>query len=289
MKTAIIIDSTAYADPSIANHPDVYELKFTTTFAGGEEYSDSSDPILLQDFYEKLQLADQLPKTSQPAPGEYIRVLEEIVKKEYDQLLCIHLSGGLSGAYQTAQMIAEDYEDRLDIRIVDSKGAAIVIEGMIIQALEMLEQKVPLEEIYQKLKWVAVNSTIYLTVSDLENLVKGGRLPASLAKVGKMLKIKPLLCIGSDGKIQLLDQVRTDKKMNKRFCQMVEKDLEKYPNGIMLGFAHAMDEERMQSTMKEVLAFAPGIDCRTGVLGPVIGTHTGIESIGMGIIPIAKY
>lgn len=289
MKTAIIIDSTAYAHPSIINHPDVFELKFTTTFADGEEYVDSSDPIVLQEFYSKLQIAEQLPKTSQPAPGEYIKILDEIVEKGYDQLLCIHLSGGLSGAYQTAKMVAAEYEDRLAIRIVDSKGAAIVIEGMIIQALAMLEQGLELEEIYQKLTWVAENSTIYLTVSDLQNLVKGGRLPASLAKVGEMLKIKPLLCIGANGKIELFDQIRTDKKMNKRFQQLVEDDLKKYPQGITLGFAHAMDEDRLALTMEEVSKNTPVIESRMGVLGPVIGTHTGIQSIGMAIIPQAEF
>lgn len=289
MKTAIIIDSTAYADAGILNHPDVFELKFTTTFAGGEEYMDCSDPVLLQEFYSKLQMAEELPKTSQPAPGEYIKVLDEVVAQGYEQVLCIHLSGGLSGAYQTAEMLAAEYENQLAIRVVDSRGAAVVIEGMIVQALAMLEQDLPLEEIYQKLNWVAVNSNIYLTVSDLQNLVKGGRLPASLAKVGEMLKIKPLLCIGANGKIELFDQIRTDKKMNKRFQQLVEADLKKYPNGITLGFAHAMDEERLKSTMKEVLKATPGLESRMGVLGPVIGTHTGIQSIGMAIIPQADY
>lgn len=289
MKTAIIIDSTAYADSSIINHSDVYELKFTTTFEGGLEYFDSSDPDFLEDFYQKLEENGKLPTTSQPSIGKYEAVVEEIIAEGYDQLLAIHLSSGLSGAYQTANIVTNNYKDKIKSKVIDSKGASVIIEAMVIQGLEMLDKNLELEVIAKKLTWLADNSTIYLTVSDLDNLVKGGRLPASVAKVGKMLKIKPLLCIGTNGKIELIDQIRTDKKMNKRFIKIIKKDLKKYPKGIMLGFAHTMDEERMEASIEQIMKVVPNIKYRTGVLGPVIGTHTGVGSIGMGVIPFADY
>lgn len=289
MKTAIIIDSTAYANSDIINHPDVYELKFTTTFEGGIEYYDSSDADFLKEFYTKLDRNSKLPTTSQPSIGKYEAAINEIIEKGYDQLLSIHLSSGLSGAFQTAEMITNMHQDEIKSRVIDSKGASVVIEAMIYQALEMLKKELDIDIIAEKLNWVADNSTIYLTVSDLDNLVKGGRLPASVAKVGKMLKIKPLLIIGDDGKIQLFDKVRTDKKMNKRFVEIVEEDLKKYPNGIMLGFAHTMDEKRMNDSMEFVTKSFPNLEYKKGVLGPVIGTHTGTGAIGMGVIPIADY
>lgn len=289
MKTAIIIDSTAYAYSRIMNHPDIYELKFTTTFEGGLEYFDSSETDFLKEFYKKLEESNKLPTTSQPSVGKYEALIEEIIKKGYDQLLAIHLSGGLSGAYETAEMITNIHQGEIKARVIDSKGASVVIEAMIVQALEMFDKGLDIDIVAEKLNWVADNSTIYLTVSDLDNLVKGGRLPASVAKVGKMLKIKPLLCIGNDGKIQLFDKVRTDKKMNKRFIEIVKEDLKKYPKGIKLGFAHTMDEERLEESIKAVKNAYPGLEYQTGVLGPVIGTHTGIGAIGMGITPVADY
>lgn len=289
MKTAIIIDSTAYASSKIINHPDVYELKFTSTFEKGEEYSDGSDPALLEEFYEKLKESEKLPTTSQPSVGIYEEMIKEIIEEGYDQLLAIHLSAGLSGAYQTAKMLTNMHQNEIKARVIDSKGASVLIEAMIFQGLEMLEEGFDIDRVAEKLIWVADNSTIYLTVSDLDNLVKGGRLPSSMAKFGKMLKIKPLLCIGSDGKIELLDQVRTDKKMNKRFIKIIQEDLKKYPEGIMLGFAHAMDKERMEKSVYQVMKSFPELKYRTGVLGPVIGTHTGVGSIGMGVIPLVDY
>lgn len=289
MKTAIIIDSTAYVNKTIKTHPDIYELKFTTTFEDGHEFLDTSDPIILEDFYKKLQREEKLPTTSQPSPGTYIEVVEKIIKKGYDQILCIHLSGGLSGAYQTANMITADYADEIKVRVVDSKGASVVIQALIAQALEMLDKELSLDDIHTKLEWVAENSTIYLTVSDLENLVKGGRLPSSAAKVGNLLKIKPLLCIGTDGKIQFFEGIRTDKRMNRRLAELAKEDVVNYPNGIMIGFAHAMDEERLALTIEEVMKDLPNQSYEQSVLGSVIGTHTGVGSVGMGIMPIADY
>lgn len=289
MKTAIIIDSTAYASEELISHPDIYELKFTARFDDGVEFLDSSDPIIQEQFYTKLQMEETLPKTSQPAPGKYMGLIEAIIEKGYDQVLCIHISRPFSGIYQTAQMVTTDYAEQITAKIVDSKGTSLVIEAMVIQALEMLDKGLALQEIYEKLDWVARKSTIYLTVSDLENVVKGGRLRPTQAIIGNMLKIKPLLVVGESGEVQLLDKIRTDKRMNRRLAQIAKEAVTKYPNGIMLGFAHALDKQRMTVAIETVIKAVPNHNPQTATLGPVIGTHTGTGAIGMAIIPIASY
>lgn len=289
MKTAIIIDSTAYASKEIANHPDVYELKMTARFEDGVEFIDSSDPMIQEQFYYKLQESKSLPKTSQPSPGKYIELVEEIIDKGYEQLICIHISQPFSGVYQTAKMITDEYADKITSRVVDSKGTSLVIESLVVQALEMVDKGLELQDIYEKLEWVARESAIYLTVDDLENLVKGGRLGPNQAKIGNLLKIKPLLFVDANGEVQLLDTIRTDKRINRRLAQIAKEAVEDYPNGIMLGFAHAVDEERMTASIEEVKKAIPNNSYQTATLGPVIGTHTGAGTIGMGTIPIADY
>lgn len=289
MKTAIIIDSTAYASKEIINHPDVYELKMTARFEDGVEFIDSSDPVIQKQFYTKLKASKTLPKTSQPSPGKYIELVEEIIEQGYEQLICIHISQPFSGVYQTAKMITNDYADQIASRVVDSRGTSLVIEYLVIQALEMIEKELELQDIYEKLEWVAKESTIYLTVADLDNVVKGGRLGSNQAKVGNLLKIKPLLFVDEKGEVQLLDKIRTDKRINRRLAQIAEEAVNDYPNGIMLGFAHAVDEERMTASIAEVTKAVPNNSYQTATLGPVIGTHTGAGTIGMGTIPIANY
>lgn len=289
MKTAIIIDSTAYANETIRNHPDVYELFLTVIFEDGTHFLDSSDIAVQEDFYSKLQKSEQLPKTSQPAPGKYIELLEEIIEKGYDQLLCIHLSQTFSGTYQTAKMLADEYEDQIDICVVDSKGVSLVMGALVEQALDMIEKGVPFEEICKNTSWSAKHGTIYLTVSDLDNLVKGGRLNGAAAKLGGMLKIRPLLYVDQDGKVELLEKIRTDKRVNRRLAEIAVKDAESFPNGMILKFAHTVDRERLDVAIESVHEKLPEFEYEIGTLGPVIGTHTGIGTIGMATIPRANY
>lgn len=289
MKTAIIVDSTAYLDDDLRNHPDIYELVLTTTFADGTEFIDSSDTEIQTRFYEKLTGEEQLPKTSQPAPGTYIELIEEIIDKGYDHLLCIHLSQAFSGTYQTAKMLTSEYEDQLKICVMDSKGTSEIVGGMVEQGLEMIEKGLAFEDICEKLHWVAENSTIYFTVADLYNLVKGGRLNMTAARIGNVLKVRPLLYVDADGEVAVLDKIRTDKKVNRILAKIAKEDAKKYPNGIMLRFTHAVDEERLQASIAAVSESVPHLDYKVGTLGPVIGTHTGTGTVGMGTIAIADY
>jgi len=289
MKTAIIIDSTAYAKEEIINNPDVYVLNLSTTFADGEVIQDSSDPDVQKRFYEKLKKEKELPTTSQPAPGNYVKQVEAIIEKGYDQLLCIHLSQTFSGTYQTAQMITDQYTDQIDVHVIDSKGVSLIIGAIVEQALDMLEKELAFETMCEKLEWVAKNSTIYLTVPDLYNLEKGGRVSMTSAMLGTFLKVRPLLFVDEEGEVQVLERIRTDKKVNRRFTQIAKNDDDKYPNGIMLGFAHAVSEERVNDTIAAVTEAVPHLDYEISTLGPVIGTHTGVGTVGMGTIPIADY
>lgn len=289
MKTAIIIDSTAYANETIKNHPDVYELFLTATFEDGTHFLDSSEIAVQEDFFEKLKESDQLPKTSQPSPGDYVALIEEIIEKGYDQLLCIHLSQTFSGTYQTAKMLTSEFEDQINIHVIDSKGVSLVIGALVEQALDMIEKGVPFEDICQKTEWSAKHGTIYLTVSDLDNLVKGGRLNIASAKIGGLLKIRPLLYVDAEGEVKVLEKIRTDKKVNRRLTEIAVEDEEKYPNGIILKFAHALNEDRLKVAIADVHERLPHLEYEIGTLGPVIGTHTGAGTIGMGTIPKADY
>lgn len=289
VKTAFIIDSTAYASDEIINHPDVYELKLVTRFDDGREFLDSTDMKVQEAFYKKLKESKRLPITSQPSPGKYIDLVEEVIAKGYDQLISIHISAAFSGAYQTGKMITEDYADQIESIVIDSKGVSLVMEYMLVQALEMLDKDLTLEEIEKNLNWVAKESVVYLTVSDLENVVAGGRISPAQAKLGNLLKIKALLNMDEKGEVQLLDRVRTNKRINHRLASIAKKTVEDYPNGIMLGFAHALDDKRMAAAIEKVSEAVPELPYQTASIGPVIGTHTGAGTIGMVTIPIADY
>lgn len=289
MKTAIIIDSTAYASDSLKKHPDIYELCLTTTFKDGTQFPDSAETGVQEEFYRKLEQSKELPTTSQPAPGEYIELVETIIERGYEQLLCIHLSQTFSGTYQTAKMITSEYTDQINVHVIDSKGVSLIIGALVKQALEMLEAGLSFKEVCEKTEWSAKRSTIYLTVANLDNLVKGGRVNSALGKIGNLLKVRPLLYVDEVGEVEVLEKIRTDKKVNRRLAEIAKADRKNSPNDMMLAFAHAVDEERLEKTIQEVHQAVPDLDYKVGTLGPVIGTHTGAGTVGMGTIPKASY
>lgn len=292
MKTAFIIDSTAYASEEVRKHPDVYELYLSSHFEDGSEFIDSQDLDIQKAFYKKLKESKEtkeLPKTSQPAPGEYIKLVEEIIAEGYEQLICIHISAAFSGVYQTGKIVTADYADQIDSLVVDSKGVSFVMEYMVVQAMEMLEKGLTLAEIEGKLNWLAEESRVYLTVSDLEYVVAGGRIGPAKAKLGNLLRIKPLLNMDENGEVQLFEKIRTDKRINKKLALLAKEAVAEYPRGVMFGFAHALADERMEKAIAEVTEEVPDISYQVARLGPVIGTHTGLGTIGMGVIPIADY
>lgn len=288
MRTAIIVDSTAYLSGKTALHPDVYQVSLTVNFNDSSVELDAQDLNSQKAFYRRLQTERVLPTTSQPTPGDYYKVMDEIVAKGYDTVFSIHMSSAISGTYYTAQMVTSEYSDRLKVFCIDSKAASVVMESLVEQALSLVEAGLTGEEIQEKLLWVAENSRIYLMVEDLNNLVKGGRLNAAGALVGSLLKIRPVLFFDGDGKIVIFEKVRTNKKVYQRWIELSKERSELFPGGIQISFAHSdalVETEQVRDLFKKCL---PDITYHISGLGPVVGTHTGAGTKGCAIIPIAR-
>lgn len=288
MRTAIIVDSTAYLSGKTALHPDVYQVNLTVNFNDSSVEFDAQDLTSQKAFYRRLQSERVLPTTSQPTPGDYYKVMDEIVAKGYDTVFCIHMSSAISGTYYTAQMVTSEYSDRLKVFCIDSKAASVVVESLVEQGFSLLEAGLTGEEVQEKLLWVAENSRIYLMVEDLNNLVKGGRLNAAGALVGSLLKIRPVLFFDGDGKIVVFEKVRTNKKVYQRWIELSKEQSKLFPDGIQISFAHSdalVETEQVRDLFKKCL---PDITYHISGLGSVVGTHTGAGTKGCAIIPIAR-
>ncbi|MBD3949763.1 DegV family protein [Tuanshanicoccus lijuaniae] len=289
LKTAFIVDSTAGINEQLKAHPDVYEVSLTVQFADGEIFNDTTDEASVVAFYQKLKQESTLPKTAQPSPGEYYQLVEQLVDKGYDSVIAIHLSGQLSGTYQTASMILQEYQAKLKTACINSKGTSVVIENMLEQALQFYEhERLSFEQIVSQLEWLATESHIYMMIEDLNNLVKGGRLSATNAFLGGLLQIKPLLEFTETGEVALFEKIRTEKRVYRRWAELIQAALDKYPKGIHVRFGHgnALEaakkaQQMMQELFPQVLSF--GI----GYLTPVVGVHGGNGVQGIAIIPAA--
>jgi len=288
MSTAIIVDSTATLSDELLNHPDVYQVVLKVTFPDGEVFTDTNDERLTKKFYNRMVESDTIPTTSQPEPGQYIKIMDELVKKDYDNVLFIHLSSKLSGTMQTARMVANQYKDKINSYFVDSKGTSFVIENLLLQGQRLLKAGNDLDTTVEKLQWAADRAFIYVMLEDLDNLVKGGRLSKGSALVGGLLNIKPILIIDESGEVKVFEKIRTTKRAYKRYYELIDEAYEKYDGKIDIIFAHGNEENELEKVLNNVKEKYPELNYRFGFLTPILGTHGGQGAKGLGIVPIVE-
>lgn len=286
MKTAIVVDSTGSLSNDLLNEPYIYQVNLNVTFSDGEIYTDSSSETKAKEFFQKLANSKAIPKTSQPEPGQFIEVLEDIKQKGYENVLFIHLSSALSGTLQTAKMLAKEYENDFNSYFVDSTGTSFVIESLVEQALILLERGTAMEEVVEKLEWVAKESDIYLVVEDLSYLVKGGRISKGSSMIGNFLNIKPILLVPEEGNIELFEKVRTTKRALKRMNEVLIEKMEKYDGKAKIAFAHANAEKQVLKQIGKLQTKYPDTMYRSGFLTVIIGAHVGEGAIGCAVIPL---
>ncbi|MBG9984468.1 DegV family protein [Aerococcaceae bacterium DSM 111022] len=287
MKQAIIVDSTAYLSDELANLPNIYQVNLQVLFEDGTTRSDSNQLDDLRDYIELMKKYESFPQTSQPLVGEYDALYQKLIQEGYEIVYCIHLSSGISGTYQTALMLKEQYADQIKSYVIDSKGASIVEEILTRHCLKLIEENVAPELIEKKLQQCADDGRIYLMVETTENLVKSGRLSRSLAMIGNMLKVIPLLYFNEEGKIVLFEKIRTKKRVHQRWIKLIQEGFEKYPDGFVIGFAHADDlegiEDFIELVKKDVPEYQNGF--HISILGPVVASHTAQKSKGICLMP----
>ncbi len=286
MKQAIIIDSTAYLPEELKQLPHIYQVDLQVVFEDGTQVTDSN--LHVRDFIDKMRDYDAIPTTSQPSVGLYTELYQKLIDEGYETVYCIHLSSGISGTYQTALMLSEQFSNDIDSYVIDSKGAAIVIEILTRQCLLMIENNIAPEKIFETLQQNADAGSIYLMVETTENLVKSGRLNRSLAVIGNMLQVVPLLYFNELGEIVLFEKIRTKRKVKQRWFDLIQEGFQKYPEGFVLGFAHADDPVTIEQFIKEVNETFPEYteDIYVSEMGPVIVSHTAAKSKGICLMPL---
>lgn len=244
----------------------------------GETYRDGVD-IVPESFYPLLRTEKTLPSTSQPTPGTYLELFEDLLAQGKD-VLCLTLSSGLSGTYSSAITARGMLEAQDRVEVVDTLAASIGQGLLVLEAARLAEAGKNLKEIIPLLRQKISCLRSIFTINTLDNLVKGGRLSALQGGLGTLLDIKPVLHLDEHGKITPLTKVRSRKKALAQLAAEVEKqgvDLQ----GQIMGVSHAHDPEtgaEMAALLKEKFGAAQVV---VGEIGAVIGTHTGEGCIAL--------
>ena len=251
-------------------------------FVGDEEYEDYVD-ITAQEFYDRLIADPSLaPSTAQVATGVALEKYKAMVEKGYDELLVITISEHLSGTYQGCVLAANMLEDT-KVTVFDSKTVAYPEAKMALDAAKMAEEGKSLEEIIEHLEFIRDNSMIWFSVETLRYLVKNGRLSGAAGFMGSLMKIKPMLEVTPEGKVESIEKIRTSSKATQR---VIEKFLEEVEGKNVEAFIiNTNNEERVNMIAEEVLKVRPDIrDIQVYPLTPVVGAHAGPGTVGIGYI-----
>ncbi|HBO88868.1 MAG TPA: EDD domain protein [Streptococcus sp.] len=283
MKIAVITDSSAVLSQTIISDERVFVLPISVTI-DGESYIEGQN-LTVSEFYQKMAASTELPKTSQPSLMKLEEILSQVSQQGFTHAIGLFLSSGISGFYQNIQYLVDEFEN-LTIAIPDSKITSAPLGMMVENVLRWADAGQDFETICEKLNCQIEQTSAFIMVDDLDSLVKGGRLSNAAAILGILLSIKPILYFTSEGKIEVYEKVRTEKKAVKRLLEILQ---EKTADGhYQLAIIHANAPEKADN-FKDLLEEA-GVTSELPIVtfGSVIGTHLGEGAIAFGISPIIE-
>ncbi|MFD0050263.1 DegV family protein [Actinomycetes bacterium NPDC127524] len=276
MKTAVVTDSTAYIPKDVRDELDIHMVPLQVVF-GNEVYLEEVD-LTAEQFYEEVKRADKLPTTSQPPIGKFVEKFEELAR-DYDAVISIHLSSGISGTYQGA-IAAGDMVDNVDVYAFDTEISCMVQGFYAIEAAQMANDGKSPQEILERLEEMKASARAYFMADDLRHLQRGGRLNSAQALIGSLLQVKPLLHFVNKV-IVPFEKIRTRKRALKRISDLLAEDA-KDGGQYKAVIIHAMCEEEAKQWREELQAEIPNAEFGISYFGPVIGTHIGEGAMGMG-------
>ncbi len=288
MKVAVMTDNNAGIKPDEAQKLGIY-LVYTPIIIEGEVFYQGKN-ITEEEFYQQLA-GDKDMSTSMPAPGDVMDLWDKLLK-EYDEVVYIPLSSGLSNSCHAAIQFAEDYEGK--VQVVDDHRISVTMRQSVLDAKWMAEQGKTAAEIKEALERNAYNSVIFLTVEDLKYLKKGGRVTPAAAALGTVLNIKPVLTTVG-GKFDAIEKVRGMKKSVSKLLDYSEEymkqlkaehNIEKIRIGAAGSFRKQEDADAWLNQVKE--RFSDVTDIYYDPLSLVVGTHTGPEAVGIGVSVILR-
>jgi len=282
MAVAMVSDSTHYIPREVVDRHGIHTVSLYVTWDGHTDRE--ADMHDFGPFYEHLQRASELPSTSQPSNGDFLTVFEPIIERG-DDIVSIHLSGGISGTVRSAEQarahLVEQGVDPARIEVVDSATGCAGHGLMAIAAANAAAAGAGVAEAAARARELRGAMQIIFAVDTLEFLRRGGRIGGAQAWIGSTLRIKPILSI--DSQIQPIERVRTS---GRAFGRLVEHLLTLHGQGGDIFFIqHIRAPEqaaKMAARGQEIFGRPPEF---VSEIGPVIGAHVGPGLLGVTALP----
>ena len=281
MKIAVVTDSNSGITQAQANEMGVAVLPMPFIIAGETYYEDIT--LTREQFYQRLKDNADIA-TSQPTPDSILKMWDKLLK-EYDQIIHIPMSSGLSGSCSTAMMLAGEDEYEGKVFVVDNRRISVTQYQSVKDAQMLAAMGMDGTQIKKRLEETAADSVIFITVDTLKYLKKGGRITPAAAALGTLLKIKPVLIILGE-KLDSFAKARTMKQAKTMMMNAIQKELDgrlhdSECRNCHLAIAHTDNEEAALEFKKEVEERFPNADVYMAPLSLSIACHIGPGSLAV--------
>jgi DegV family protein with EDD domain len=279
MAVAIVSDTCHYLPRDVVAEHDIHQVSlYVHTDAGSEREIDITD---YDAYYAKLANAAELPTTSQPSIGDFLAVYEPLLERG-DEVVSIHLAGGMSGTVASAQQAREQLGAGRDrVHVIDS-ATACGGEGLVVLAAAYAARGgAGGSEVAARAHRARAELKMWFAIDTLEYLRKGGRIAGAQAWLGAALKIKPILTV--DSEITPVERVRTSRRAFERMVDLLRSLKEQGSDAYMVQHIQAPREaQELAARATEIFGAPPRV---VSEIGPVIGTHVGPGLLGAGGLP----
>ena len=281
MKIAVVTDSNSGITQAQAKEMGVAVLPMPFMIDGETYYEDIT--LTREQFYQRLKDNADIA-TSQPTPDSILKMWDKLLK-EYDQIIHIPMSSGLSGSCSTAMMLAGEDEYEGKVFVVDNRRISVTQYQSVKDAQMLAAMGMDGTQIKKRLEETAADSVIFITVDTLKYLKKGGRITPAAAALGTLLKIKPVLIILGE-KLDSFAKARTMKQAKTMMMNAIQKELDErlHDSGCKdchLAIAHTDNEEAALEFQKEVKERFPDADVYMAPLSLSIACHIGPGSLAV--------
>ena len=271
-KIAIVTDSNSGITQEMGKSMGIYVIPMPF-FIDGELFLEDIT-LTQEEFYKRLGDNSDI-STSQPSPGEVMECWDELLK-EYDEIVHIPMSSGLSSTCHAAQSLSQEYDGK--VCVVDNQRISVTQKQYVEDAITLREAGKSAAEIKEILEAEKLQASIYITVDTLKYLKKGGRITPAAAALGTVLNLKPVLQIQGD-KLDAFSKVRGWKAAKRTMLKAIEKDLEErfseVREDMVLGMAYTCSKEEAQEWKQEISEKFPGYEIVEGPLSLSVACHIG--------------
>ncbi|MGZ4674912.1 MAG: DegV family protein [Acidimicrobiia bacterium] len=274
MAVRIVTDSACDLPQSRADALGIEIVPLTIRF-GEEEFVDRIE-LSNEEFWRKVATSPVLPETAAPSPGAFEERFRALAAAGADGIVCINLSSRLSGTMQSAQVAAKALEGDIPVTVIDSMTVSMGLGNQCVVAQSLAAGGTDIEVVAENARAMAEHTRLFGALDTLEHLRRGGRVGGAQAMLGSVLSIKPVIEV-RDGVVAESGKVRT---RSKSLAHLAEKlAAATNPSRVYAFHAQAPDIDEF---LERISAIVPLDQVEVGEIGPVIGTHAGPRTIGLG-------